>query len=73
MQLSSWECKNNEFQQEQIQRKPITTISKMECLQRGIKKSFFLGSKINADKEFLTSKVCLEIHNQFFSLLDKTD
>lgn len=58
-------CKNNEFKHEQIQRGPITVIRKMECLQRDINRGqLYFASKLNAEEEYPTSEVCLEINTK---------
>ena len=74
IQFSTCVCKNNEFKQEQIHRGPITVIRKMQCLQRNIKRGqFYFASKINAEKEDLTSEVCLEINIREREKLLKTE
>jgi len=49
-------------------------IRKMQCLQRNIKRGqFYFASKINAEKEDLTSEVCLEINIREREKLLKTE
>ena len=63
IQFLSCVCKNNAFKQEQVQRGPITVIRRMECLQRDIRRGqLYFASKIKAEKEYLTSEVCLQIN-----------